>query len=99
MHDMKSQIPQFPMNPNAVEIAFISSMTAAISELGWESRFDYEPGHELSVELSASGHIVSGLTPEGSVTFDLAKGLDLKTAWARFERELVALHIMYDQVE
>jgi len=99
MHNTKPPVSKFPMNPTTIEIAFLGAMTVEISKLGWVSRFEYEPGHELSVELSASGHIVSGDTPEGPLTFDLVRGLDIQSAWARFERELLALHIKYDRID
>tara|TARA_R110002124_G_scaffold287359_1_gene473774 strand:+ start:7396 stop:7686 length:291 start_codon:yes stop_codon:yes gene_type:complete len=96
---MKPQVQQFPMNPNTVEIAFLGAMTAKICSLGWDCRVDYEPGQELTLDLSCSGHSVSGSTSEGPLTFDLAGGLDIQAAWARFERELIALNIEYDLFE
>lgn len=99
MQDSNPQVPTFPMNRHTIEIAFLNAMAATAPTEGLDIRFDYEPGLELYVDLSCGGHFLSGETPEGPLAFDLARGLDIEVAWARFERELVSLHIESNHFE
>lgn len=97
MHNHTRRRPTVPMHLLSAEIALIGAMSAEISRSGLDSRFEYEPGQELSVELSVSGHIVSGDTPDGALSFDISGDLDAAKVWSRLERELLALELRFER--
>jgi hypothetical protein len=95
MNQLTTNRPDFSLNPVSIELALVGAMAAVSANNSLDIHFDYEPGQLLSVDLSVSGHFLSGDTPEGRLSFDLGRGVDIDFVWEHFERELVAIHIRY----